>query len=111
MHENQEISSTPSLVEEGRSAKAINRNADMNVVEKSHCAVVPVNQPNKGANALAEVGEGRAQVPGAGRRAKSSKGKKAGTVLLNWIGPARIWSITRGDYGIFGVKARSQVFP
>jgi len=62
MHENREISSTPSLVEEGRSAKAINHNADMHVLEKSHCAVVPVNQPNKGANALAEVGEGRAQM-------------------------------------------------
>ena len=62
MHENREISSTPSLVEEGRSAKAINRNAGVYVVEKSHCAVVPVSQPNKGANALAEVGEGRAQM-------------------------------------------------
>jgi hypothetical protein len=62
MHENREISSTPSLVEEGRSAKAINHNADVYVVEKSHCAVVPVNQSNKGANALAEVGEGRAQM-------------------------------------------------
>src|ERR1035437_5301929 len=62
MHENREISSTPLLVEEGRSAKAINHNADMHVLEKSHCAVVPVNQPNKGANALAEVGEGRAQM-------------------------------------------------
>src|ERR1035441_2293007 len=59
MHENREISSTPLLVEEGRSAKAINHNADMHVLEKSHCAVVPVNQPNKGANALAE---GRAQM-------------------------------------------------
>src|ERR1017187_3690108 len=62
MHENREISSTPLLVEEGRSAKAINHNADMHVLEKSHCAVVPVNQPNKGANTLAEVGEGRAQM-------------------------------------------------
>jgi|ERR1039458_267913 hypothetical protein len=60
MHENREISITPSLVEEGRSAKAINHNGDVYVVEKSHGAVVPVNQPNKGANALAEVGEGRA---------------------------------------------------
>lgn len=32
------------------------------MVEKSHCAVVPVNQTNKGANALAEVGAGRAQM-------------------------------------------------
>ena len=62
MHENREISITPLPVEEGRPAKAINHNADMHVVEKSHCAVVPVNQPNKGANALAEVGEGRAQM-------------------------------------------------
>jgi RNA-directed DNA polymerase len=62
MHENREISITPLLVEEGRSAKAINHNADMHVLEKSHCAVVPVNQPNKRANALAEVGEGRAQM-------------------------------------------------
>ena len=62
MHENREISSAPSLIDEGRSAKAINRNAGMHVLEKSHCAVVPVNQPNKGANALAEVGEGRAQM-------------------------------------------------
>ena len=57
MHENREISSTPWSVDQGRSAKAINHNADVYVVEKSHCAVVPVNQPNKGANALAEVGE------------------------------------------------------
>jgi retron-type reverse transcriptase len=62
MHENREISITPLPVEEGRPAKAINHNADMHVVEKSHCAVVPVNQPNKGANAPAEVGEGRAQM-------------------------------------------------
>jgi RNA-directed DNA polymerase len=62
MHENREISSTPSLVEEGRSAKAINHNADVYVLEKSHCAVVPVNQPNKEAEASAEVGEGRVQM-------------------------------------------------
>jgi len=62
MHENREISSTPSSADEGRSVKAINRNADVYVVEKSHCAIVPVNQPNKGVNALAEVGEGRAWV-------------------------------------------------
>jgi hypothetical protein len=62
MHENRKISSTPWSVDQGRSAKAINHNADVYVVEKSHCAVVPVNQTNKGANALAEVGAGRAQM-------------------------------------------------
>jgi RNA-directed DNA polymerase len=62
MHENREISSTPLSNDQGRSAKAINHNADVYVPEKSHCAVVPVNQPNKEARASAEAGEGRAQM-------------------------------------------------
>ena len=61
MHENREISSTPWPDDQGRSVKAINRMADMHVLEKSDCAVVPVNQPNKGWKLSAEVGEGRAQ--------------------------------------------------
>ena len=61
MHENREISSAPLSIDEGRSAKAINRNADVHVLEKSHCAVVPVNQPNNGESVPAEVGEGRAR--------------------------------------------------
>jgi hypothetical protein len=48
MHENREISRTPWSAEQGRSAKAINQTTDMNVREKSDCAVVPVNQPNNG---------------------------------------------------------------
>jgi hypothetical protein len=47
MHENREISRTPWSAEQGRSAKAINQTADMNVREKSDCAVVPVNQPEQ----------------------------------------------------------------
>ena len=47
MHENREISSTPSAVCEGRSVKVISHKTDMHVLEKSDCAVVPVNQPNK----------------------------------------------------------------
>lgn len=62
MHENREISSAPSPLGEGRSAKASCRTADMHVLEKSDCAVVPVNQPNKAAIAAAEAGEGRAQM-------------------------------------------------
>ena len=62
MHENREISSTPSAVCEGRSVKVISHTTDMYVLEKSDCAVVPVNQPNKEATASAEVGEGRAQL-------------------------------------------------
>jgi RNA-directed DNA polymerase len=62
MHENREISSTLLSNDQGRSAKAINHNAGVYVPEKSHCAVVPVNQPNKEAEASAEVGEGRAQM-------------------------------------------------
>jgi len=62
MHENREISCTSWSTDQDRSAKAINRTADMNVQEKSDCAVVPVNQPNKAAIAAAEAGEGRAQM-------------------------------------------------
>src|ERR1022692_392393 len=102
MHENREISSTPWSDEQGRSAKATSRTADMYVPEKSDCAVVPVNQPNKGGQLSAEAGDGRARkgtdegehrsiahapdtereahVPGVGRCAEGSKGKKAGAV-------------------------------
>jgi RNA-directed DNA polymerase len=61
MHENREISSTPWSEEQGRSAKAINQTADTHVLEKSDCAVLPVNRPNKEGQPSAEVGEGRAQ--------------------------------------------------
>jgi RNA-directed DNA polymerase len=62
MHENREISSAPRADDQGRSAKATSRTAeDMHVLEKSDCAVVPVNQPNAGGRPSAEVGEGRAQ--------------------------------------------------
>ena len=61
MHENREISCTSWSRDQDRSAKAINRTADVNVQEKSDCVVVPVNQPNKEAQASAEAGEGRAQ--------------------------------------------------
>ena len=61
MHENREISSTPWSDDQGRSAKATSRTADMHVLEKSDCAVVPVNQPNKGRQLPAEAGEERAQ--------------------------------------------------
>src|SRR5215472_7059549 len=62
MHENREISSTPWSDDQGRSAKATSRTADMHVLEKSDCAVIPVNQPNKGGQPSAETGEGRAQM-------------------------------------------------
>src|SRR5262249_31249276 len=61
MHENREISCTSWSKDQDRSAKAINRTADVNVQEKSDCAVVPVNRPNKGGQPSTEVGEGRAQ--------------------------------------------------
>src|SRR5580700_5154150 len=62
MHENRENSRTPWSAEQGRSAKAINQTADMNVREKSDCAVVPVNQPNNEGQPSTEAGEGRAQI-------------------------------------------------
>src|SRR3989454_10414565 len=61
MHENREISCTSWSDDQDRSAKALNRTADMNVEEKSDCAVVPVNQSNKGKQSSTEAGEGRAQ--------------------------------------------------
>src|ERR1022692_1276161 len=61
MHENREISCTSWTKDQDRSAKATSRTADMYVSEKSDCAVVPVNQPNKGGQPSAEAGEGRAQ--------------------------------------------------
>ena len=61
MHENREISCTSWSKDQDRSAKAINRNADVNVQEKSDCAVVPVNRLNKEGQPFTEVGEGRAQ--------------------------------------------------
>ena len=47
MDENREISSAPLASCEGRSVKAQSRTTDMHVLEKSDCAVVPVNRPNK----------------------------------------------------------------
>ena len=61
MHENREGSWTSWLPQQDRSAKATSRTADMHVLEKSDCAVIPVNQPNKEGQPSAEVGEGRAQ--------------------------------------------------
>ena len=48
MHENRETSSTPPAICEGRSVKAIKRMTDEYVLEKSDCAVLSVNRPNKG---------------------------------------------------------------
>ena len=62
MDENREISNTPSPSGEGRSVKASSRTTDMHVLEKSDCAIVPVNRPNKGGQLPAEAGEGRAQM-------------------------------------------------
>ena len=60
MHENREISGA-SRQDRDRPAKALSHKADMHAPEKSDCAVVPVNQPNKGEQSPAEDGEGRAR--------------------------------------------------
>jgi hypothetical protein len=62
LDENREISSAPLASCEGRSVKAQSRTTDMYVLEKSDCAVVPVNRPNKGGQLPVEVGEGRVQL-------------------------------------------------
>jgi len=93
MHENREISSTPWSDDQGRSAKATSRNADTHVPEKSDCFVVPVNQPNKGGQPSAEVGEGRAQTPvvipggGKGDQSVESPGVK---VPVGWVKPGQL---------------------
>src|ERR1700732_1691708 len=61
MHEKRQISSAPWSDDQGRSAKAMSRTADMHALEKSDCAVVPVKQPNKEGRPSAEAVEGRAQ--------------------------------------------------
>ena len=61
MHENREISCTSCQLRQDRSVKAINHNADVNVQEKSDCAVVPLSRSNNEGKPSAEVGEGRAQ--------------------------------------------------
>ena len=61
MHENRETSgASRSDQDRDRSAKAPSHDADAHVPEGSDCAIVPVNQPNKGDSSPAEVGEGRA---------------------------------------------------
>jgi len=63
MHENREISGAPrSHQDRDRSAKALSHKADMHAPEKSDRATVPMNQPNKGEQSSAEVGEGRARI-------------------------------------------------
>ncbi|SRR6266481_2275303 len=59
MHENREISSAPWSDDHGRSVEATRRTAGTHVLEKSDCAAVPVNQPNKGGRPSAKAGEGR----------------------------------------------------
>jgi RNA-directed DNA polymerase len=58
MHENRETSVVPEAVT-GRSGKAYGRTPDMHAAEGSDSGVVPMNQPNKSGQPLAEVGEGR----------------------------------------------------
>jgi hypothetical protein len=59
MHENRETSLASAQAD--RSGKANGHKPDVYAREESECAVVPTKQPNKGAKALAEVVEGRAQ--------------------------------------------------
>jgi len=58
MHENRETSTLP-VDSAGRPEKGISRKSGEYRVEESDCTIVPMNQPNKGAKATAEVGEGR----------------------------------------------------
>ena len=59
MHENRETSLASAQAD--RSGKANSHNPDMHAREESDCAVIPMKQPNKEADASAEVVEERAQ--------------------------------------------------
>jgi RNA-directed DNA polymerase len=59
MHENRETFVAP--VSAGRSGKVNSHNPDTHAMEESDCTIVPMKQPNKEAQASAEVVEGRAQ--------------------------------------------------
>ena len=63
MHENRETSVAPAE-SAGRAAKAQSHTAVVYAAEESDRGVVPLNQPNKGAPAPAEVGEGRPRPKG-----------------------------------------------
>src|SRR5215471_20435284 len=98
MHENREISCASWSNDQDRSIKAINHNADVNVQEKSDCAVVAEPAEQRGATFRGGRGgkgadrgehgsithasdtERNTHVPGVGRCATSSIGKEAGTV-------------------------------
>jgi RNA-directed DNA polymerase len=61
MHENREISRvSQSNQTRDRSEQAPSRTADMHALEKSDCAIVPMNQPNNGEQSSAVAGEGSA---------------------------------------------------
>lgn len=60
MHENRETSAVPTRV--GRSGKADGHTPDVYAAEESDFGVVPMNQPNKSGQPLAEVGEGRPEI-------------------------------------------------
>jgi RNA-directed DNA polymerase len=60
MHENRETSVVPAD-SAGRPVKAQSHKTGMHAAEESDRDEVPINQPNKGAQAPAEVGEGRSR--------------------------------------------------
>src|SRR5690348_12882905 len=116
MHENREISCTSWSKDQDRSAKAINRTADVHVQEKSDCAVVPVNQPNnegrffrggwggKGADqgehrsiSHAPDSERETHVPGTARCAASSIPILMPALPLFILGKSRIRKRARTD--------------
>ena len=60
MHENREISETPAVEPDGRSAgEGPGRTARVHVSEGSHSGVVPMNHSNKDMRSSAESEEGR----------------------------------------------------
>src|SRR5215472_15378525 len=123
MHENREISCASWSNDQDRSIKAINHNADVNVQEKSDCAVVAEPAEQRGATFRGGRGgkgadrgehgsithasdtERNTYVPGVGRCATSSIGKEAGTV--HRPAPSRDMEVAAGQ--LLRVKAASSL--
>jgi hypothetical protein len=94
--------SAPWSDDQGRSAKATSRTADVHVLEKSNCAVVPVNQPNKEGQPSAEAGEGRAQTKeniaiAEAKRARDRGDYAIGAVITQLIGNREVVIASAGN--------------
>ena len=89
MHENRETSVVPAY-SAGRSGKANSRKPDANAAEESDRDVVPMNQPNKEAQATAEAGEGRSRSKENTEQSRTQPAQNGARVSQGLIGVRRV---------------------